>query len=342
MCISIEELRNQIEGVDGAVLAAGNSDGKTKILKELAQSYYKGKFQCIYIPEYIKDLDTDIDLDTDLDTDDKEEKGVISNTGVKKDLTKISEILDERIYGQKNDELRGTIPHLLNENKESPIFNFFKDKLKFQLLFDTDGSLKIKRNEKRTSEKLTSTGFKLMIRITAEIYFYLKSFIPSETTYILVDEIDDKLYWDNRSIFFKELFKFLKINFPNIKFIFSTNMPESIYSLPRKLNNINLNFKIVKIFQNENSIISYQSYDSSDFLTENSIDKVIFDKKTTFIDKSENYKKLEEIYMSCFKCKTQLCKGQLYYCYCPSFIIGVNDMTSKEKILYDAITELRR
>ncbi|MEG0237523.1 hypothetical protein [Cetobacterium sp.] len=341
----IERLKNKIEGVNGVVLAAGNSDGKTRILKELAQSYYDDRLQCIYIPEYIKDLETDL--------------GGLFDTGEKKELEKPFILLADRLTTKRNDDIKGTIVHMLKKNQESPIFKFFKDKLKFELSFDEDGNIKIKRNKKRVKEELTSTGFKLMIRITAEIYFYLMLFDNSKTTYILVDEIDDKLYWNNRSIFFKELFKFLEPNFPNIKFIFSTNMPESIYSLPRKVKNTNVEFKIVKIYQDEDSIISYQSYDSSDFLTENSIDKVIFDKKTTFINKSENYKELEKIYMYCFKCKKrsdELCENYINCIYikyppdslvplyplCRIYSISLQYTTIKEKILYDAIMELRR
>lgn len=337
----IKRLKNKIEDVDGVVLAAGNSDGKTKILKELAQSYYDDKFQCIYIPEYIKDLEIDL--------------GGLFDTGYKKTIIidDIIEILEERLENQKNDNLKKTILHLLKENQDNPIFKFFKDKLKFELLFDQGGSVKIKRNDKKVPEELTSTGFKLMIRITAEIYFYLRLFDNSKTTYILVDEIDDKLYWNNRSIFFKELFKFLEPNFPNIKFIFSTNMPESIYSLPRKVKNTNVEFKIVKIYQDEDSIISYQSYDSSDFLTENSIDKVIFDKSSTFIEKSENYILLEKIYKICLKCKKKFGESCFSYSLCPVIhnpkikmshsvcTIPLYKSTTKERILSDAILELR-
>lgn len=339
-----EKVKNDIvwPDIDGIAVTAGNSEGKTETLKNLAEIFRDQGSQVLYIPEYIKDLDTDIENDS----------GLVS-TGEGKTLKKLEHILEERLSSEKNDDLKGTISYLLKEEREHEknlIFDFFKDKLKFQLFFK-DG-IEIKRSGKVKPEKLTSTGYKLMIRITAELYFYLEKIDKDRTTYIFVDEIDDKLDWKNRNLFFKELFIFLKKNFPNIKFIFSTNMPESIYTLPQKIERKEVKFKIIKIFQDENTIMKSESYDASDFLTTHSIDKIIFGKIDSFIEKSDNYKELEDCYKKCLSCSNSSCTSNSY----PRILCNNNNyyysdfyqkifrgqLTVKEKILYDAITELRK
>ena len=318
----MEKLIELIEKSNGAIFVGKNSDGKTSMLKELTKCYSGNNKQVLYIPENIKTLETQL------------VEGIIEQTS--QPLKNIEEFLDE-VLTTTNDPNKGNISYVLKDNQDEKIFEFFKNKLGFELFFQK-GSLEIKRKDKNKIEELTSTGYKLMIRVSSEIYFYLKTFNKNENIYILVDEIDDKLYWENSQKFFRELFLFLFQDYPNIKFMFSTNIAESLYTVPKKFGNLDLNFKIIKFYQNENLEINYFDYDSRDFFTNNAIDKIIFDKNDLLIPPSAHFVKLETLYKTCLKCQKTNCISCYYYEKFNEF--NLSELTIKEQILYQSIKEL--
>lgn len=318
----MEKLIKLIEEFNGAIFVGKNSDGKTSMLKALTEYYFNNNKQVLYIPENIKTLETQLVA------------GIIEQTS--QPLKNIEEFLDE-VLTTTNDPNKENISYILKDNQNEKIFEFFKNRLGFELFFK-EGSLEIKRKDKKKIEELTSTGYKLMIRVSAEIYFYLKTFNKDENIYILVDEIDDKLYWENSQKFFRELFLFLVQDYPNIKFIFSTNIAESLYTVPKKVGNLDLNFKIIKFYQNENLEINYFDYDSRDFFTNNAIDKIIFDKNNLLIPPSDIFKELETLYKTCLKCQKISCTSCYYYKKFNEF--NLVELTIKEQILYQSIKEL--
>lgn len=313
--------------VDSLIFIGKNSEGKTRLLNNLAKEYYKNNEQVIYIPEHIKNLVTSLVAEQDSAVSPFEE--------TPHNLPNIKINLEEYLE-TRNDTLADELLYILRKSKDEIIYEFFKNNLGFELIFKPDGEVWIKRKEKKIEEILTSAGFKLMIRISYEIYSYLQTFDPKEKTYILVDEIDDKLYWDKRIIFFKELFIFLKEKFNNIIFIFSTNMPDILYSLPK-----DYKIKIIKLLQDENLILNFESYDANDFLTPYSIDKIIFNKSATpFIEKSSSFQKLEKIYKYFLQYDNSF-PSTTFEDYKTEFNnINRNTLTIKEKIIYDAIKEL--
>lgn len=318
----MEKLIELIEKSNGAIFVGKNSDGKTSMLKELTKYYLKDNKQVLYIPENIKTLDTQLI------------EGVFESPS--ESLKNIEEFLDE-VLTTTNDPNEKSISYILKDNRSEQIFEFFKNKLGFELFF-RKGSLEIKRKDKNKIEELTSTGYKLMIRVSSEIYFYLKTFNKNEDIYILVDEIDDKLYWENSQKFFRELFLFLFQDYPKIKFIFSTNIAESLYTVPKKFGNLDLNFKIIKFYQNENLEINYFDYDSRDFFTNTAIDKIIFDKNDLLIPPSSYFVKLETLYKTCLKCQKGSCTSCYHYEKFREF--NLSELTIKEQILYQSIKEL--
>lgn len=318
----MEKLIELIEKSNGAIFVGKNSDGKTSMLKELTKYYVNNNKQVLYIPENIKDLETQL------------VEGVIEQTS--QPLKNIEEFLDE-VLTTTNDPNKENISYILKDNQSEKIFKFFRNKLGFELFFQ-GGNLKIKRKDKNKIEELTSTGYKLMIRVSSEIYFYLKTFNKEQNIYILVDEIDDKLYWENSQKFFRELFLFLFKDYPNIKFIFSTNIAESLYTVPKRFEDLDLNFKIIKFYQNKNLEMNYFDYDSRDFFTNNTIDKIIFDKNDLLISPSVHFIKLETLYKTCLKCQNISCSGCCYYEKFSEF--NLSELTTKEQILYQSIKEL--
>lgn len=319
----MENLIELIEKSNGAIFVGKNSDGKTNVLKNLTKYYSDNCEQVLYIPENIKTLETDLVV------------GTFEHSTTP--LMEIKKFIEE-VLTTNNDPNKENISYILKDNQEEKIFDFFKNKLGFELLFH-EGNLKIKRKGKNREEELTSTGYKLMIRVSAEIYFYLKNFEKDKNIYILVDEIDDKLYWENSQKFFHELFLFLFEDYQNIKFIFSTNMAESLYTIPKRFQNLDLNFKIIKFYQNENLEINYFDYDSRDFFTNNAIDKIIFDKNDILIPPSITFMKLETLYKTCLKCQ-KITNCQNCHCNIRFKSFNIFELTTKEQILYQSIKEL--
>lgn len=190
---------------------------------------------------------------------------------------------------------------------------------------------------KSKGDYLTSSGYKAMIRIVTEIYMSINKMNENrknDKIIVFIDEIDAKLYWENREFFLNELYYFITNIFEDVKFIISTHMPETVASAPE-------GFSIIKFLHGEE--ITFKEYHSEDFLTIDQVEKVIFDKNKSIIKESESLKRLKEIYFECLKCTTGTCTNYTIYT-CKNFLNTdlLKGKTTKEQIIYNAINSLQR
>ncbi len=327
----------------GIALLGYNSTGKTYCTEYFLKKL-NGK-NLIYLPEYLQSMETI-------------QKVGIFNQNQNTNLRKLTDILEDRIYELKNDENRRqrmydveyeTIVNIIFN--DTSLIKFFEENLKFKLylealdkeLPDGDKCLYIEL-EGREKQKLTSSGYKSMLRISTEIFFSLKQ-IKNGEVYLFIDEIDSKLDWKNREIFFCNLYNFLKYNFKNLdlNFIISTHMPEMIFNLPE-------NFSIFKFLNS--SEFDNKVYCSNDFINVEQVERILFDKIDSFIRESQNLKELKKIYFGCLKCtknqSKKICQfntdnfnyrnEKCDYNELPAKLV----LSSKEIIIYNAILSLRR
>lgn len=321
---------------NGYVLVGGNSLGKTYSMEKTLNLLYK---ECsnnlIYLPEYMQDIDVDIDVEA--------ESSFSLTQTIPDTLREISKITEERISGrQEEDEEKKSVSkfilkHLIQgkENGHDVLNNFFKDVFKFELYWDNE--IKIKFLSQTNLAHLTSSGYKAIIRITTELYMSINQIIKknvNERIIVFIDEIDAKLYWENREFFFYELYNFITKTFRErtINFILSTHMPETVANIPE-------GFSIIKFLAGEE--ITFKEYNSEDFLTIEQVEKVIFDKNKSIIKESETLKRLKKIYFECLKCEKQYCYSSFRNCknlLDDSFTIK----STKEQIIYKAIKDLQR
>lgn len=353
----------------GIALIGDNSGGKTYIM-EACVNKLKSEYKIIYIPESFQDLDI---------TNHTENIG--DNTGVfnkKTELTSLRRIYENRIsqkidgssrtqHVQKIDDEAITISKILAETKPENLLKFFDEKLNFNLDF-SKVPMEISISNQSMSI-LTSSGYKAMIRIASEIFFYMSEDIEDkEKVLIFIDEIDSKFYWTNREKYFKYLEEFIRGQFKNkeILFIISSHMSETVANLPE-------GYSIIKMFAKKGEDIEYKEYESNDFLNQEQIDRIIFDKTTEVFQESENLIILKNLYFNILKNKhinhnwihtntisienisyvyanfsnsITIRKHQFNYnCYINNISISIdiiyyNNLSIKERIIFNSIKQL--
>lgn len=291
-----ERITKIFENKKGIAFVGDNSKGKTYIMEEMVECY-KNDVKIIYIPESCQNLDV---------INHNENINGIQFGKIKKvtALRELKNIYEDRLperdeknkaikKPQKQDEEATIIAKRLTETTPKELIDFFKNKLEFQLDFNkTPLEIKIKDYE---YSKLTSSGYKAMIRIVSEIFFYLTE-IPEENILIVIDEIDAKFYWTNREKYFKVLEKFIRDTFSNknIKFMISTHMSETI-------TNLSEGYSIIKILNTKNNNIEYLEYESNDFLNQDQVNRIIFDKNTEVFKESKALLNLKKLYFIILK-----------------------------------------
>lgn len=335
-------IENNFSNRKGIALLGYNSTGKTYCTEYFLKKL-NGK-NLIYLPEYLQSMETVFKVEIFDETENLS-------------LRKLEDILEDRLYELKNEENRRQkmydveyetiIKIIFNDVR---LINFFKEKLKFNLylealdkeLPDGDKCLYIEF-EGREKQRLTSSGYKSILRITTELFFSLKQ-IKSGEVYLFIDEIDSKLDWKNRENFFCNLYDFLIENFKNLKlnFIISTHMPETIVNLPE-------NFSIFKFLNT--SEFDNKVYCSNDFINVEQVERILFDKIDSIIKESQDLKRLKEIYFGCLKCSKHQSKK---ICQSTYSFNNLNErcdynelpiklfLSTKEIIIYNAILSLRR
>lgn len=302
--ILLEKIENIISNSNstkkGIALIGDNSGGKTYIM-EACVNKLKSEYKIIYIPESFQDLDV-----TNHTENIGDNTGVFSNK--KTELTSLKRIYENRIsqkidgsprtqHVQKIDDEAITISKILAETKPENLLKFFDEKLNFNLDF-SKVPMEISISNQPMSI-LTSSGYKAMIRIASEIFFYMSEDIEyKEKILIFIDEIDSKFYWTNREKYFKYLEEFIRRQFKNkeILFIISSHMSETVANLPE-------GYSIIKMFAKKGEDIEYKEYESNDFLNQEQIDRIIFDKTTEVFKESENLILLKSLYFNIIKNK---------------------------------------
>lgn len=281
----------------GISFIGDNSKGKTYIMEECVENL-KEKYKVIYIPENCQNLNIR-----------DHNENIISNLNgikTKAELRRLSRVYADRIPEKRGDsgniqkaqeeDLESTIiSQLLAENTPEELIKFFEEKLNFRLDL-TKVPMEISIANENFS-KLTSSGYKAMIRIAAEIYFYLfENKDKQENLLIFIDEIDAKFYWKNRQKYFRYLEAFIRDTFnqKNIYFIISSHMSETIANLSE-------GYSIMKVLETKDGSIKYKEYQSNDFLNQEQVDRIIFDKNTEIFKESENLDELKKLYFILLK-----------------------------------------
>ncbi|MGL5057686.1 MAG: hypothetical protein ACRC6A_10015 [Fusobacteriaceae bacterium] len=360
--ILFEKIENIISNSNntkkGIAFIGDNSGGKTYIM-EACVNKLKSEYKIIYIPENCQDLDVI-----------NHTESIGDNTRVfskKTELTSLKKIYENRIsqkidgspriqHAQKIDDEAIIISKILAETNPENLLKFFDEKLNFNLDF-SKVPMEISISNQPMSI-LTSSGYKAMIKIASEIFFYMSENVEhKEKVLIFIDEIDSKFYWTNREKYFKYLEEFIRGQFKNkeILFIISSHMSETVANLPE-------GYSIIKMFAKKGEDIEYKEYESNDFLNQEQIDRIIFDKTTEVFKESENLIILKNLYFNIIKnkhmnhnwTKDAISIENISYIYtifgnsitiikdyCYSYdIMYYNNLSIKERIIFNSIKQL--